>query len=222
MRSTPARALPLSGAMNATLVDALATLLDPIDDAPTRASRLIHRIGGAGRLAVSPAGRLGATGLVSPTEASRIAAAFRFVLAALDTEPEAPVVSPERVARSVPALCTRPTEELWVVSVDVGLRPLSRDLVARAGPSVCAATPADVLRPPLLAGASGMFVLHNHPSGDPTPSEADKRFTARVSELAALAQLTLHDHVVVAGGRWASCVSDRRGRARPGVATRRS
>ena len=43
-------------------------------------------------------------------------------------------------------------------------------------------------------------MVHNHPSGDPTPSRADIEMTRKVKEAAAAVGLTLHDHVIVSRG----------------------
>lgn len=57
--------------------------------------------------------------------------------------------------------------------------------------------PREVLRRALELGASALILVHNHPSGDPTPSEADKRLTRDVVEGARIFQIVVHDHVVV-------------------------
>jgi DNA repair protein RadC len=49
----------------------------------------------------------------------------------------------------------------------------------------------------LTASAFAFILVHNHPSGDPTPSEADRRLTTRLSEAARLLQVQLLDHVIL-------------------------
>jgi DNA repair protein RadC len=56
----------------------------------------------------------------------------------------------------------------------------------------------DVLRTALREGASAFVLVHNHPSGDPTPSEDEVRFTAITGEGAGAIGVPLLDHVVVA------------------------
>ena len=58
--------------------------------------------------------------------------------------------------------------------------------------------PADPLRLALRAAASGFVLVHNHPSGDPTPSAEDAVFTRRVASAAVIVGMPLLDHVVVA------------------------
>jgi len=59
------------------------------------------------------------------------------------------------------------------------------------------AHPREVFRPVLLHAAYAFVLVHNHPSGDPTPSEADRRLTRRLVEAAQLLQIRLLDHVIV-------------------------
>jgi DNA repair protein RadC len=55
-------------------------------------------------------------------------------------------------------------------------------------------------------GASGIIVAHNHPSGDSTPSRSDVEVTRRLADLAEVLGITLHDHLVVAGGETRSAM----------------
>src|SRR6266481_1965610 len=59
------------------------------------------------------------------------------------------------------------------------------------------AHPREVFRPALLAAAYAIIIVHNHPSGDPTPSSADHSLTRRLAEAAELLQIKLLDHVII-------------------------
>jgi len=73
------------------------------------------------------------------------------------------------------------------------------------GALASALAPVDaILRTALLAGAAGFIVVHNHPSGDPTPSGPDKDLHQRLTRAAELVDLRLLDSVVVGDGRWTS------------------
>jgi DNA repair protein RadC len=52
--------------------------------------------------------------------------------------------------------------------------------------------------------ATALILVHNHPSGDPTPSVEDIAMTGEVKAAAALLSITLHDHIIVGNGRWFS------------------
>jgi DNA repair protein RadC len=60
------------------------------------------------------------------------------------------------------------------------------------------AHPREILRPVILAGAYGFAVIHNHPSGDPSPSRADEMMTRRLVDASAIMQVRMIDHVIAA------------------------
>ena len=66
--------------------------------------------------------------------------------------------------------------------------------------------PREVFKPALLRGAASVIVVHNHPSGDPTPSKEDLQLTRQLAKAAELLDLRLHDHVIIGNGtgRWVS------------------
>lgn len=64
--------------------------------------------------------------------------------------------------------------------------------------------PREVVKRALENGATALIMVHNHPSGDATPSKADIAMTREVKEAAAKLGIELHDHIVVARGKHAS------------------
>jgi len=64
--------------------------------------------------------------------------------------------------------------------------------------------PADLMRPVMAAGGVAFIMAHNHPSGEPEPSQDDLALTRRVSEPAEVVGLQLLDHLVVGRGRYVS------------------
>jgi DNA repair protein RadC len=65
-------------------------------------------------------------------------------------------------------------------------------------------TPREVLYQALLLPAAGFFIVHNHPSGDPTPSDADIEWTKRLVSAGELMGIALHDHIIVAHEKYYS------------------
>jgi len=112
-------------------------------------------------------------------------------------------------ALAMPLLARREQEELHVAVVDGrnGLLALHQVYVGTAtGTSVRI---AELLRPVVDGGGVGFALVHNHPSGDPEPSEEDLRLTAEVAAAARLLDLEFLDHLVIGRGRWASIRSQR-------------
>ena len=64
--------------------------------------------------------------------------------------------------------------------------------------------PREVFKDAILASAASMIVAHNHPSGDPTPSNEDKRVTLRLAEAGQLLGIELLDHIILGDNRWVS------------------
>jgi DNA repair protein RadC len=95
-------------------------------------------------------------------------------------------------------------EELWILAVDGRSRLRAVRCVAKGGLHGLGVRAADPIRFALRAAASGFVLVHNHPSGDPTPSAEDIEFTHRVAAAAAIVGTPLLDHVVVARGGFAS------------------
>jgi DNA repair protein RadC len=93
-----------------------------------------------------------------------------------------------------------PTERLHVLYLDMKNR-LITDEVASVGCIAEVATyPRQIMRRALELGATGLILIHNHPSGDPTPSANDTEQTARVRAAGEVLGIVLHDHLVVGSG----------------------
>lgn len=97
-------------------------------------------------------------------------------------------------------------EVLLAVAVDRKNCFMGEFEVSRGGRHGAAATPADVFRPLIRAGAAGVILVHNHPSGDPSPSEEDIKLTNATALIGGLMGIPVIDHVVV-GGRGGGCSS---------------
>jgi DNA repair protein RadC len=82
---------------------------------------------------------------------------------------------------------------------------LLRDVVVSEGTlSSSLVHPREVFKPAILEPAASIVLIHNHPSGDPTPSREDVRLTRQLAECARLLDLRIHDHVVIGRGRYVS------------------
>lgn len=108
------------------------------------------------------------------------------------------IPSAEQLARIGTAL-TRgvPHEQVWCVLLNAKHDLIGVIRLAEGGLHGCALRPSDVLRPVLCSDASAFCLIHNHPSGDPTPSEADVEMTRLVKKAAEIVGVYMLDHVVV-------------------------
>lgn len=92
-----------------------------------------------------------------------------------------------------------PQERVVVVGLDARLRPVGWHLTAAGSIGGAGTSVAGVFRWALVAGANSIILGHNHPSGDPRPSESDTELTRRVTEVGELLGIPLLDHIVVGG-----------------------
>ena len=94
-------------------------------------------------------------------------------------------------------LANLPVEEVHLLYVNGQNRVTGHEMIARGGQHGCALTAKEILRGPLMAGASAFIMAHNHPSGDPTPSREDIAITRTVKKLSEELGIPLLDHLVV-------------------------
>ena len=95
-------------------------------------------------------------------------------------------------------------ECLEVLTLNVKNEPLGVHQVYRGSTSASLVKVGEIVRVPLLAGAPAFIVVHNHPSGDPSPSAEDIAITKQITEAARLMDLEFLDHLIVGHGRWLS------------------
>lgn len=88
-------------------------------------------------------------------------------------------------------------ESFWVILCDAKNCVRSTHRVSVGGTQSCPVQPDQVFRLALLEAASAMVVVHNHPSGNPSPSPEDIALTARLLEAADVVGVALLDHVIV-------------------------
>jgi DNA repair protein RadC len=102
------------------------------------------------------------------------------------------------------ALARERVEQFRVLFLDVRNRLLADEAQARGTVNHTPVYPREVVKRALELQASAIILVHNHPSGDPTPSRDDIEMTREVKRAAAALSITLHDHVIVGNGRWLS------------------
>jgi DNA repair protein RadC len=93
-------------------------------------------------------------------------------------------------------------EHFWAILLNTQNHYLMHTLVSTGTMSASLVHPREVLGPALREGAASLILVHNHPSGDPTPSKEDVRLTRQIVASARLLELTVHDHVIIGSGTW--------------------
>ncbi len=95
-------------------------------------------------------------------------------------------------------------EQFRILFLDGRNRLLADEAQARGTVNHTPVYPREVVKRALELHATALILVHNHPSGDPTPSRADLEMTQEIQTAARALSIVLHDHVVVGNGRWLS------------------
>lgn len=136
---------------------------------------------------------------VGPTKAVQLAAAFGLASRlARESLADTPLDTPARIYELLGAEMRQlGKESLRVVLLDAKLRLMCVEQVSLGSLNETLAHPREILRPAVLHNAFAFILVHNHPSGDPTPSDADRRVTMRLAEAAKMLQVSFFDHVIL-------------------------
>ncbi len=101
-------------------------------------------------------------------------------------------------------LAREQVEQFRVLFLDNRNRLIADEAQGRGTVNHTPVYPREVVKRALELQATALILVHNHPSGDPTPSAEDVAMTQEVKSAATTLGLALHDHVIVGNGRWCS------------------
>jgi DNA repair protein RadC len=141
------------------------------------------------------------------TTAWRLSAAFALGrrLAAIRQVPRASMRSAAEVHEWIgPELQGFERETFQVLCLDGKHRLKTREVVSVGSLTTSIVHPREVFRPAIRAAAAAVICVHNHPSGDPEPSQEDHEVTKRLQQAGKTLGIPLLDHVVVGDGRYVS------------------
>ena len=163
--------------------------------------------GSLGRLAGTPLAALTRVPGVGGARASAVHAALEIGrrMAAEAREAGVPLRGPRDVAAAFsPRLQDLPVEEFHIAILDAQHR-LERDvLITRGLLNSSLVHPREVFREAIAERAAALILVHNHPSGDPTPSAEDRAVTEQLVAAGRLLDIPVHDHIVIGRGRYVS------------------
>lgn len=101
-------------------------------------------------------------------------------------------------------MSTLEKEEMRLVILDIKNTVKSVVVLAKGAINTVSVSVKEVLTEPIKQMASGIILVHNHPSGDPTPSRQDILFTKKIFEMVAPFEIELKDHIVIGKGSYTS------------------
>ena len=117
-------------------------------------------------------------------------------------EPVGVANPPEAVYGLCWDMATFEQEQMRVLLVDTKNRVRRIVLLYQGTLNASVVRIAELFRDAIRDNAAAIIVVHNHPSGDPNPSQEDDILTRRLREAGNLLQMPLVDHIVIADGRW--------------------
>ena len=103
-----------------------------------------------------------------------------------------------------PEMSALAQEQLRVLLLDTRNNLLAQRVIYQGNANSSIVRPAEVLRPAVVEPAPNIIIVHNHPTGDPTPSPEDTAVTRDLVQAAKLLGIELLDHVVIGGDRFVS------------------
>ena len=186
------------------LVEYLLTLTIPRVDTKPLAKRLLADFGGIGPLLGANADTLRREGLSDATIAAlKIAEATALRLLEVRVEGQ-PVLSSWNALSDYlhAAMAHRRTEEVRVLFLNAKNMLIANEAMWNGSVDEASVHVREVIARAIALGATALIIVHNHPSGDPTPSTQDIRLTRDLVDAGRHMKVTVHDHVIVgANGR---------------------
>jgi DNA repair protein RadC len=186
------------------LVEYLLALTIPRVDTKPLAKRLLHDFGGIGPLLSANADTLRREGITDPTIAAlKIAQATALRLLETRVE-ERPVLSSWDALGDYlhAAMAHSRVEEVRILFLNAKNMLIANEALWQGSVDEASVHVREVIARAIALGATAIIIVHNHPSGDPTPSQQDIRLTRDLVEAGRHMKVTVHDHVIVgANGR---------------------
>ncbi len=206
----PRERLARLGAHSLSTAELLAILLrtgTPGEHAVALARRLLHDFGGLPGLHRAPFDALRRTKGIGLAKAAQIKAALelaqRLRLAEWQTRPT--ISGPQDVAEMLlTEMAALEQEHLRVVLLNTRNHVLQVVEVVRGSVNSAQVRIAELFRAAVQQNATGLILVHNHPSGDPTPSPDDIALTRQAVQAGALLDIRVLDHIVLGAGRYVS------------------
>ena len=112
-----------------------------------------------------------------------------------------PLRSPEAAVKVIADMLRQYDREAFcIVNLRNDLSPINMNIVSTGTLNASLAHPREILKSAVLSNASATMLFHNHPSGNLTPSQEDVEITDRMSQLFAMAEMPLLDHIIIGNG----------------------
>jgi len=181
------------------LIEYLLALTIPRVDTKPLAKRLLHDFGGIGPLLSAGADNLRREGITDPTIAAlkiAEATALRLLEARIERQP---ILSSWDALGDYlhAAMAHRRVEEVRILFLNAKNVLIANEALWKGSVDEASVHVREVIARAIALGATALIIVHNHPSGDPAPSQQDIRLTRDLVEAGRHMKVTVHDHVIV-------------------------
>jgi DNA repair protein RadC len=181
------------------LIEYLLSLTIPRVDTKPLAKKLLQEFGGIGPLLGSSADTLRREGLSDPTIAAlkiAEATALRLLEARIEMQPV--LSSWDALGDYLHAtMAHRRTEEVRILFLNAKNMLIANEALWQGSVDEASVHVREVIARAIALGATALIIVHNHPSGDPAPSQQDICLTRDLVEAGRHMKITVHDHVIV-------------------------
>jgi len=160
---------------------------------------LIQKYGSMGALGSLSVSQLAKEKGIGLAKASKLAAAFELgSRVAREQLQSRPLDTPQLIYEFFgPQMGHLAKEQVVVAVLDTRLRHIGTEIVSVGTVNESTAHPREIFRPVITRGGYSFILIHNHPSGDPSPSRADEMVTRRLVEAAKFMQIEMLDHLII-------------------------
>ena len=206
----PRERLERYGAAALSLAELMAILLrtgTKGENVLQMASRLLADFGGLAGLARASLDDLAAVRGVGPAKATQLQATLeigrRMVVASPDERPQ--INSPaDANALLTLEMAHLEQEHLRLLLLDTKNRVLATPTIYRGSVNTTVVRVSELFREAIRSNSAALIVVHNHPSGDPTPSSEDVQMTRQIVQAGELLGIEVLDHLIIGSGRFVS------------------
>ena len=141
---------------------------------------------------------------LSPVQACQVVAAFELGKRLFERQTDVFLRSPEEVFQYTKDLARLKKEHLRGLYVDTRNKLIRDEVIAIGTLNSSLTHPREVFHPAIESHAAAIILVHNHPSGDPSPSKDDIKLTEQIREVSKILRIDILDHVIIGNERYFS------------------